>query len=61
MGIPAGPGSYVRDFAAMYRFEDGRIAERWALREDLGMIKAARRVRHRAGLTDRRIVGADGT
>jgi hypothetical protein len=39
MGIPAGPGSYVRDFAAMYRFEDGRIAERWALREDLGMIK----------------------
>ncbi|MEP6650350.1 MAG: hypothetical protein ABJA74_10650 [Lapillicoccus sp.] len=22
------PGSYVRDFAAMYRFEDGRIAER---------------------------------
>lgn len=39
MGVPAGPGSYVRDFAAMYRFDDGRIAERWVVRDDLGMLK----------------------
>jgi predicted ester cyclase len=23
----------------MYRFEDGKIAERWAIRDDLGMLK----------------------
>ena len=39
MGIPAGPGPYVRDFAAMYRFEDGKIAERWVVRDDLGMLR----------------------
>jgi predicted ester cyclase len=39
MGISAEAGSYVRDFAAMYRFQDGKIAERWAIRDDLGMLK----------------------
>jgi predicted ester cyclase len=39
MGIPSRPGSYVRDFAAMYRFEDGKIAQRWVVRDDLGMLK----------------------
>jgi predicted ester cyclase len=39
MGIWAGPGSYLRDFAAMYRFQDGKIAERWVVRDDLGMLK----------------------
>jgi len=34
-----GPGSCLRDFAAMYRFEDGKIAERWAIRDELGMLK----------------------
>ena len=38
-GFPAEPGSYLRDFAAMYRFEDGKIAERWAIRDDLGMLQ----------------------
>jgi hypothetical protein len=23
----------------MYRFEDGKIAERWAIRDDIGMLK----------------------
>jgi predicted ester cyclase len=23
----------------MYRFEDGKIAERWAIRDELGMLK----------------------
>ena len=39
MGIHAPPGPYVRDFAAMYRFEDGKIAERWVVRDDLGMLR----------------------
>lgn len=34
--IPAGP--YTRDVAFMYRFVGGRIAERWAVRDDLGMM-----------------------
>jgi predicted ester cyclase len=35
--IPTGP--YSREFAVMYRFVDGRIAERWAVRDDLGMMQ----------------------
>jgi predicted ester cyclase len=34
--IPA--GGYECDVAFMYRFQDGRIAERWAVRDDLAMI-----------------------
>lgn len=39
LGIQAAAGSYDRDFAAMYRFVDGQIAERWAIRDDLGMLR----------------------
>ena len=39
MGIEASPGDYSRGFAAMYRFEDGQIAERWAVRDDLTMLR----------------------
>jgi predicted ester cyclase len=35
--IPA--GDYGCDVAFMYRFQDGRIAERWAVRDDLAMIQ----------------------
>jgi predicted ester cyclase len=35
--IPA--GDYGYDVAFMYRFRDGRIAERWAVRDDLAMIQ----------------------
>ena len=35
--IPA--GAYTYDVAFMYRFEHGRIAERWAVRDDLSMIQ----------------------
>lgn len=42
MGFPAEPGAYSRDFAAMYRLEAGRIAERWAVRDDLGMLRQLR-------------------
>jgi predicted ester cyclase len=39
MGIDAAAGAYNRAFAAMYRFERGRIAERWAVRDDLKMLR----------------------
>lgn len=39
LGIPTEPGAYARDFTAMYRFKDGRIAERWAIRDDLSMLR----------------------
>jgi predicted ester cyclase len=35
--VPA--GDYERGFAVMYRLEDGKIAERWAVRDDLGMLR----------------------
>jgi predicted ester cyclase len=39
MGFDAPPGHFARDFAAMYRFREGRIAERWAVRDDLTMLR----------------------
>ena len=39
LGIPAAAGDYARDFAAMYRFVDGKIAERWAVRDDLSVLR----------------------
>jgi predicted ester cyclase len=39
LGIDAPAGRYSRDFMAAYRFADGRIAERWAIRDDLGMLR----------------------
>jgi len=39
MGIEAAPGPYSRDFMAAYRFSNRRIAERWAIRDDLGMLR----------------------
>jgi predicted ester cyclase len=37
-GIDMPSGDYTREFAVMYRLEEGRIAERWAVRDDLGMM-----------------------
>ena len=37
-GLSVPPGSYTRDVAFMYLLVDGRIAERWAVRDDLGMM-----------------------
>jgi ketosteroid isomerase-like protein len=37
-GIEIPGGDYRYDVAFMYRFRGGRIAERWAVRDDLGMI-----------------------
>ena len=39
MGIEAPAGDYSRGFAAMYRFQTRQIAERWAVRDDLTMLR----------------------
>jgi predicted ester cyclase len=39
LGYPAAAGSYMRDFACIYRVTVGRIAERWAVRDDLTMLR----------------------
>lgn len=39
LGIDAPAGAYSRDFMAAYRFVDGKIAERWAIRDDLSMLR----------------------
>ena len=38
MGFDAPAGTAVRDVAFAYRLLDGRIAERWAIRDDLSML-----------------------
>ena len=38
MGFEAPAGTATRDVAFAYRFVDGRIAERWAIRDDLSML-----------------------
>jgi len=37
-GVDVPAGDYIRDFAVKYRIADGRIAERWAVRDDFGMM-----------------------
>jgi predicted ester cyclase len=37
-GFNAPAGTYVRDTAFAYRLAAGRIAERWAIRDDLAMM-----------------------
>jgi predicted ester cyclase len=37
-GIPVPAGTYTREVAFVYRLAGGRIAERWAVRDDLGMM-----------------------
>jgi len=39
IGFDAAPRDYSRGFAAMYRFHDGQIAERWAVRDDLTILR----------------------
>jgi predicted ester cyclase len=38
-GVNTQSGPYTTDAAFMYRFVDGRIAERWAVRDDLGTMR----------------------
>ena len=39
MAVEAPAGQYSRDFMAAFRFDNGRIAERWAIRDDLSMLR----------------------
>lgn len=39
LGFDLPAGTYSRDAAFMYRLVEGRIAERWAVRDDLTMIR----------------------
>lgn len=38
-GIAAPAGDYAREVVFMYRVCDGRVAERWAIRDDLGFLR----------------------
>jgi predicted ester cyclase len=38
-GVECPEGDYARGFTVMYRLENGKIAERWAVRDDLGMMR----------------------
>jgi predicted ester cyclase len=38
-GIDANSGPYSRHVAFCYRIQDGKIAERWAMRDDLTMLR----------------------
>jgi predicted ester cyclase len=39
LGVQLAEGAYAREVVFIYRLVDGRIAERWAVRDDLGMMR----------------------
>jgi predicted ester cyclase len=39
LGIDASPGPYSREVAFCYRIQNNKIAERWAMRDDLTMLR----------------------
>ena len=39
LGIDANAGPYSREVAFCYRIQDNKIAERWAMRDDLTMLR----------------------
>ena len=42
LGFGALPGEYAREVVSIYRLEDGKLAERWAIRNDLTMLRQLR-------------------
>jgi ketosteroid isomerase-like protein len=45
-GFDLAEGVCTRDVAFAYRFRDGRVAERWAIRDDLAMLLQLGDLRH---------------
>jgi predicted ester cyclase len=39
LGFDVNPGAYSRHVAFCYRIQDGKMAERWAMRDDLTMLR----------------------
>lgn len=39
LGIHAPGGDFAREVVFMYRVSDGKVAERWAIRDDLGFLR----------------------
>jgi predicted ester cyclase len=39
LGFEAEPGEYEREVVFVFRLKDGKIAERWAIRDDLTMLR----------------------
>jgi predicted ester cyclase len=39
LGIDAPSGDYAREVVFMYRIRDDKVAERWAVRDDLGFLR----------------------
>lgn len=39
LGIHAPSGDFAREVVFMYRISDGKVAERWAIRDDLGFLR----------------------
>jgi predicted ester cyclase len=39
LGIHAPSGNFAREVVFMYRVSDGKVAERWAIRDDLGFLR----------------------
>jgi predicted ester cyclase len=39
LGFEAEPGEYAREVVFVYRLADGKIVERWAIRDDLTMLR----------------------
>ena len=46
MGFEAAPGDHRRGLTAMYPSHDNQIAERWAVRDDLTMLRQLRPLGH---------------
>jgi predicted ester cyclase len=44
LGFATQPGDYRREVVFMYRLRDGRICDRWAVRDDLTMLRQLRAI-----------------
>lgn len=50
-GFHANEGDYEREVVFIYRIQDGRVAERWAVRDDLGFLRQLGAAEGSVGIT----------